>query len=98
MKKLFRFALFFLVALSVPTMLSAEVSAVSPDFSVSALSAVVINADTGNIVYEKSALAQRAMASTTKIMTALLTIEAGDLDKKFTVDSYAIQVEGTSMG
>lgn len=98
MKKLFRFALFFLVALSVPTMLSAEVSAVSPDFSVSALSAVVINADTGNIVYEKSAFAQRAMASTTKIMTALLTIEAGDLDKKFTVDSYAIQVEGTSMG
>ena len=38
------------------------------------------------------------MASTTKIMTALLTIEAGDLDKPFTVDSYAVQVEGTAMG
>lgn len=73
-------------------------AAYAPDFSVSALSAVVINADTGSIVYEKSAFAERAMASTTKIMTALLTIEAGDLDKKFTVDSFAIQVEGTSMG
>lgn len=65
---------------------------------VSAVSAVVINSATGNIVYEKNAYEQRAMASTTKIMTALLTIEAGDLDKIFTVDSYAIMVEGTSMG
>lgn len=94
-KKLIRSALCFLGAFS---LLSVRAYAVSPDFSVSALSAVVINADTGNIVYEKSAFAQRAMASTTKIMTALLTIEAGDLDAKFTVDSYAIQVEGTSMG
>ena len=95
MKKLIRFAVCLLVTLS---LFPAKVYAFAPDFSVSALSAVVINADTGGIVYEKSAFAQRAMASTTQIMTALLTIEAGDLDKKFTVDSYAIQVEGTSMG
>lgn len=95
MKKLIRFAVCLLVTLS---LFPAKVYAFAPDFSVSALSAVVINADTGGIVYEKSAFAQRAMASTTKIMTALLTIEAGGLDKKFTVDSYAIQVEGTSMG
>ena len=79
-------------------MFSPKIYANEADFSVSALSAVVINASTGSIVYEKSAFAERAMASTTKIMTALLTIEAGDLDKKFTVDSFAIQVEGTSMG
>lgn len=66
--------------------------------SVSAVSAVLINAETGSVIYEKNAYEKRAMASTTKIMTALLTIEAGDLDKKFAVDSYAIQVEGTSMG
>lgn len=66
--------------------------------SISAVSAVLINAETGSVIYEKNAYEKRAMASTTKIMTALLTIEAGDLDKKFTVDSYAIQVEGTSMG
>lgn len=65
---------------------------------VSAVSAILINADTGSVLYEKNAYEQRAMASTTKIMTALLTAEAGDLDRKFTADSYAINVEGTSMG
>ena len=77
---------------------SAPVYAESEDLTMSAVSAVLINADTGTIVYEKNAFEQRAMASTTKIMTALLTAEAGDLDKRFTVDSYAIKVEGTSMG
>ncbi len=65
---------------------------------ISAVSAILIEADTGTVIYEKNADAQRAMASTTKIMTAILTIEAGDLDREFTVDSYAIMVEGTSMG
>lgn len=64
----------------------------------SAVSAILIEADTGTVVYEKNADAQRAMASTTKIMTAILTIEAGELDREFTVDSMAIRVEGTSMG
>ncbi|MDE7361757.1 MAG: D-alanyl-D-alanine carboxypeptidase [Oscillospiraceae bacterium] len=66
--------------------------------STSAVSAVLIEAETGTVLYEKNADEQRAMASTTKIMTAILTIEAGDLDSEFTVDSYAIMVEGTSMG
>lgn len=66
--------------------------------STSAVSAVVIEAETGTVLYEKNAGERRAMASTTKIMTAILTIEAGDLDREFTVDSMAIMVEGTSMG
>ena len=66
--------------------------------SLSARSAVLIEAETGIVLYEHNAYEQRAMASTTKIMTAILTIEAGDLDREFVVDSYAIMVEGTSMG
>ncbi len=66
--------------------------------SVSAASSVVMNSDTGEILFENNAYEIRAMASTTKIMTALLTLEAGELDKRFTVDSMAIRVEGTSMG
>ncbi len=65
---------------------------------VSAVSAVVIEAETGTVLFSKNMSEQRAMASTTKIMTAILTIEAGDLDREFTVDSFAIMVEGTSMG
>lgn len=68
----------------------------TPD--ISAVSAVLINADTSEILFAKNEVEKRAMASTTKIMTAILTLEAGDLDKKFTVDNYAIKVEGTSMG
>ncbi len=66
--------------------------------SLSAVSAVLIEAETGTVLYEANAYEKRAMASTTKIMTAILTIEAGDLDREFTVDSYAIMVEGTTMG
>ena len=66
--------------------------------SVSAKSAVVMNYDTGELILSKNAFEKRVMASTTKIMTTLLTIEAGDPDKEFTVDSMAIRVEGTSMG
>lgn len=64
----------------------------------SAVSSVLMNADTGEILYERNADEERAIASTTKIMTALLTLEAGQLDRRFTVDSMAIRVEGTSMG
>lgn len=66
--------------------------------SVSAAGAIVIEAETGTVLFAKNADDRRAMASTTKIMTAILTIEAGDLDRKFTVDPYAILIEGTSMG
>lgn len=59
---------------------------------------MLIEAETGTVLYEKNSDVKRAMASTTKIMTAILTIEAGDLDSEFVVDSYAIMVEGTSMG
>lgn len=65
---------------------------------ITAESAILINADTGEVLYEKNSDEKRAMASTTKIMTAILTLEAGQLDKRFTVDSMAIRVEGTSMG
>lgn len=72
-------------------------AAAAPE-EISAVSAIVIEAQTGTVLYEKNADERRAMASTTKIMTALLTIEAGDPDREFTVDPLAIRVEGTSMG
>ncbi|MDR2559698.1 MAG: D-alanyl-D-alanine carboxypeptidase [Oscillospiraceae bacterium] len=65
---------------------------------ISARSAILINADTGAVIVEKNSLERRAMASTTKIMSALLTLEAGDLERQFTVDSMAIRIEGSSMG
>lgn len=66
--------------------------------STSAVSSCLIEAETGEILFAENAEERRAMASTTKIMTAILTIEAGGLDREFTVDEFAIMVEGTSMG
>lgn len=63
-----------------------------------AKAAVLIEAETGKIIYEKNAQTPLQMASTTKIMTTLLTLEAGDLDDVFEADSEAIRVEGSSMG
>ena len=66
--------------------------------SVSAKAAVLIEAGTGRVLFAKNDRAPLAMASTTKIMTAMLTLESGDLDSPFTVDPEAIKVEGSSMG
>jgi D-alanyl-D-alanine carboxypeptidase/D-alanyl-D-alanine carboxypeptidase (penicillin-binding protein 5/6) len=66
--------------------------------ALSAAAAILINADTGTVLGEKNPHQERAIASITKIMTALLTAEAGDLDTDFVVDSQAVLVEGTSMG
>lgn len=64
--------------------------------SLSAHSAILINADTLEIIYEKNAYEQRSMASTTKIMTAMLAIESGRLSQQVTAKNMAS--EGTSIG
>ncbi|MBQ3140751.1 MAG: D-alanyl-D-alanine carboxypeptidase, partial [Clostridia bacterium] len=68
------------------------------DQSVSARAAVLIEAKSGRVIWEKNSQQQLPMASTTKIMTALLTLSQPDLHDVFTVSSKAIAVEGTSMG
>ena len=65
---------------------------------VSAKAAVVVSADTGEVVYSRNSGEKLPMASTTKIMTTLLCLESGGLDVPFVVDSDAIHVEGSSMG
>ena len=54
-----------------------------------ARSAVLMDADTGRILFGKNAQEQMPMASTTKIMTLLVTLENADLDGTVTVSSYA---------
>lgn len=88
-----------IISLILPiTILLSTVSYAESEPEVSAVSCILIEADTGTVLCEKSSHEKRAMASITKIMTTLLTIESGNLDEQFTVDSEAIKVEGTSMG
>lgn len=64
----------------------------------SAQSAIVMDADTGIILYEKNAYEERSIASTTKIMTALLAVESNKLDNKVKVTNEMLQTEGSSLG
>ncbi len=64
---------------------------------VSASSAVLIDSLDNRILYEKDAHTKRSMASTTKIMTALIAIEKYDLKKTVAVDKKAVGIEGSSI-
>lgn len=64
----------------------------------SASAYIVMEATTGRVLYGKNIHERLAMASTTKIIGALMVLEQENLDEYFMVDSDAIQVEGSSMG
>ena len=64
---------------------------------VSAQSAVVIETSGNRIIYQKNPHKKLPMASTTKIMTAICAIEAGNIDRTVTVDDSAVGVEGSSI-
>lgn len=59
---------------------------------------IVMEAETATVLYGTNERLRLPMASTTKIMTALLALEQPEIDSRFVVDSNAIRVEGSSMG
>ena len=61
-------------------------------------SAVLIDAESGRIYFEHNKDEKLPMASTTKIMTALIALEEDDPDEYFSVNKADITVEGSSMG
>ncbi|MBE6588865.1 MAG: D-alanyl-D-alanine carboxypeptidase [Ruminococcaceae bacterium] len=65
--------------------------------SVSAQSAILIEAESGKVIYEKEANRALPMASTTKIMTALVALEEMSPDTLVTVDGAAVGTEGSSV-
>ena len=66
--------------------------------SLSSASAVVIEADSGEVLYAKDPHTARPMASTTKLMTALIAAETLPLDTEITVTGSAVAVEGSALG
>ncbi len=60
-------------------------------------SGILMDAATGEILYQKDADVPRYPASTTKIMTALLALEKLDLNKVVTVDAQTPFTEGSRM-
>ena len=65
--------------------------------AVSAKSAVLMDAQTGRILYEKNADQRSLIASTTKIMTALIICEQCNVLDRMRIPKEAVGIEGSSM-
>ncbi len=79
---------------------SGDLKAIEPTkvTGIGAQSAVVLSYDNDRVLYDQREHARRPQASTTKLMTALLTLERGKLDDKVTIDAEAADEPGTRMG
>ena len=71
-------------------------TAVTEAVEVSAAAAVLMDADSGRLLYEKNGEKRMLIASTTKLMTALVALEQGGLQQEITVTSGHM-AEGSSM-
>ncbi len=60
--------------------------------------AILIEASTGRVIYEKNADEKAYPASTTKMLTCVLAIEKGDLDKTLSVSQRAAWTEDPYVG
>jgi len=81
--------------------LGVNVNAISKDnvnFRVNARCAIALDKESGTVLYEQNAYEIVPMASTTKILTALIAIEQGDLDKKVTISKKAAGIRGSTVG
>lgn len=63
-----------------------------------AKAAVLMDADSGRVLYERCGDEQLAMASTTKIMTLIVTLENANLEDIVTVSTYAASMPPVHLG
>ncbi len=89
MKRIFFFLLCFLLLIN-----SFPASALS----VSASAATLMDGVSGKVIFSKNQSTRLSMASTTKIMTALLLCESDKLSQVITVTPEMVYIEGSSMG
>jgi len=83
-----------LIVITSPIIAKAEVS--TP--TVEAAAAVLMDAETGRVLWGKNEHEPMAMASTTKIMTAVLAIESGKMNETVTVSKRAAAAPRVKMG
>lgn len=86
------FALFISVVLIYELCISALASG-----NVSAHAAILIEASSGDVIFEKNSHEKLPMASTTKIMTAVVALEHGDTKKSVIIHDGACGIEGSSI-
>ena len=60
-------------------------------------SSIVMDIDSGRIIYQNNPHEKKLIASTTKIMTAIIAIEQGKLDKKVKIGEEILKMYGTNI-
>lgn len=79
--------MFFLI---LPVQIQAEID-------VSAERAILMDQTSGRVLFEKDSDTEALIASITKIMTAIVAIEHGDMEEQVDISDQAIGVEGSSI-
>lgn len=79
----------FFYALILSIVLVCPISVAEEELNLYATAAVLMDAETGRVLYGKNEDAPMAMASTTKIMTCITVLEYGDLEESLEVSAYA---------
>ncbi|MEG1256370.1 D-alanyl-D-alanine carboxypeptidase family protein [Clostridium sp.] len=93
-KRLWCFLLVFLFMISAMPIEEAYAAQIRVD----AVSAIAIDSVTGTILFDQNAHKVIPMASTTKIITALVVLEYGDLDSVVEISKNAASIRGSKVG
>ena len=88
---------FLPAVLAITALLPLHMTAYADDRPGVSAQACVVMAQDGQCVFEKNADARSLIASTTKLMTALICVESASMDEIVTVKPAHCQVEGSSM-
>ncbi len=71
----------------------------SIDLEVSATSAVILDVDSGGVLYSKNATERRSIASLTKLVTAMIVIDrVQNLDEEVIIPESVMTIDGTKVG
>lgn len=89
--------LLLVVVLSVTILLLLSSITVAKAPTIQAHAAILMDAKTGDIIWEKDAYKRASPASTTKILTAIIAIESGRLNEQVIVSTKAAATPGSSM-
>jgi serine-type D-Ala-D-Ala carboxypeptidase (penicillin-binding protein 5/6) len=87
-----------LLAIAVLLVAASPAAAASRKPAVSAPSAIVVDATSGDVLYARAPNRERAIASTTKLMTALLTLESVSLGDVFSAPAYQASPAESKIG
>lgn len=75
-----------------------EASNATEELEINSRIALIYDRDSGQILYEKNGEKQTPMASTTKIMTAIVVLENADLTETVTINLKAAGIGGSRLG